>query len=106
MSDFVKELNAADFGAETASGLVLVDFWAPWCQPCRMMAPIFATVAENNAGKAKFVKVNIDEAPEVAAKFGVRSIPAIVVLKNGKDVDSHVGLMRPDALAALVNKNL
>ena len=106
MSDFVKELNAADFDAETASGLVITDFWAPWCQPCRMMAPIFAAVAEKLAGKAKFVKVNIDDAPDVAAKFGVRSIPTLLVTKDGKEVDSHTGLMRPDALIDLVNKNL
>ena len=106
MSDFVKECNAANFDAETSAGLVLVDFWAPWCQPCRMMAPIFAATAEKFAGKAKFVKVNIDEAPEIAAKFGVRSVPTIVAIKDGKEAGSHVGLMKPDALASLVDKNL
>ena len=102
MSDFVKELNNANFGAETASGLVLVDFWAPWCQPCRMMAPIFAATAEKYAGKAVFAKVNIDEAPEIAAKFGVRSIPTIVAIKDGKEAGSHVGLMKPDAFEKFV----
>jgi len=106
MSDFVKELKTADFAAETASGLVVVDFWAPWCQPCRMMAPIFASVAEKLAGKAKFAKVNIDESPDVAAKFGVRSIPTLLVLKDGQEVDTHIGLMRPDDLITMVNKNL
>ena len=106
MSDFVKELNAADFDAETAAGLVLVDFWAPWCQPCRMMAPIFTAVAEKFAGKAKFVKINIDESPEIAAKFAVRGIPTIVVIKDGKETDSHTGLMRPDALITLASKYL
>ena len=106
MSDFVKELNAADFDAETAAGLVVTDFWAPWCQPCRMLAPIFAAVAEKLADKAKFVKVNIDEAPDVAAKFGIRSIPALLIIKDGKEVDSHTGVMRPDALIELVNRNV
>ena len=106
MSDFVKELNKNDFDAETASGLVLVDFWAPWCQPCRMMAPVFAAAAEQFAGKAKFAKVNIDEAPEIAAKFGVRSIPTIVVIKDGKEAGTQVGLMRPDALSKIVTDNL
>jgi len=102
MSEFVKECNAASFAEETAAGLVLVDFWAPWCQPCRMMAPIFAAAAEKFAGKAKFVKVNIDEAPEIAAKFGVRSIPTIVAIKDGKEAGSHVGLMKPDAFEKFV----
>ena len=106
MSDFVKELNAADFDAETAAGLTVVDFWAPWCQPCRMMAPIFAAVAEKLAGKAKFVKVNIDEAPDVAAKFGVRSIPTLLIVKDGKEADSHTGLMRPDDFITFVNQNI
>ena len=106
MSDFVKELNATDFDAETAAGLVVVDFWAPWCQPCKMMAPIFGAVAEKLAGKATFAKVNIDESPEIAAKFGVRSIPTLLVMKDGKEADMHVGLMRPDDLITLVNSNI
>ena len=106
MSDFVKELNSGNFDAETASGLTIVDFWAPWCQPCKMMAPLFGAVAEKLADKAKFAKVNIDESPDIAAKFGVRSIPTLLVLKDGQEADMHVGLMRPDDLITLVNKNV
>ena len=106
MSDFVKELNTANFADETAAGVTVVDFWAPWCQPCRMMAPIFEAVAEKLNGKAKFAKVNIDEAPDVAAKFGVRSIPTLLIVKDGQEADTHTGLMRPDDFITFVNKNL
>jgi len=105
MSTSVKELTDANFDTETAKGLVVVDFWAPWCGPCRTMGPIFESVAEKNADKAKFVKVNIDESPDVPARFGVRSIPTLVVLKDGAEVDTHTGVMRPDDLIAMVDRN-
>lgn len=101
----VKELTSANFDTETAKGLVVVDFWAPWCGPCRTMGPIFDSVAEKVADKATFVKVNIDESPDVPARFGVRSIPTLVVLKDGAEVDTHTGVMRPDDLIAMVDRN-
>ena len=105
-SESVKELTSATFDFETASGLVLVDFWAPWCAPCRMMAPIFDTVAEKLAGKATFVKVNIDESPDLPARFGIRSIPTLLLLKDGVEVDTHTGVMRPDDLMGMINRNV
>jgi len=105
MSGKVKELTTATFETETAKGLIVVDFWAPWCGPCRTMGPIFEAVAEKVADKATFVKVNIDDSADVAARFGVRSIPTLVVLKDGAEVDTHTGVMRPDDLIAMVERN-
>ncbi|MFN8639364.1 MAG: thioredoxin [Dehalococcoidia bacterium] len=70
---------------------VLVDFWAPWCGPCRMVAPIVEELAEEYEGKVKFVKLNTDENPQVAGKYGIRSIPTLLVFKGGKPVGQIVG---------------
>ena len=69
----------------------LVDFWAPWCGPCRMVAPIVEELAEEYEGKVKFVKLNTDENPQVAGKYGIRSIPTLLVFKGGKPVGQIVG---------------
>ena len=106
MSEFVKELTSATFDAETSKGLVVVDFWAPRCAPCRMMAPLFAGVAEKLQGKAVFAKVDIDASPDIPGRFGIRAIPAFLVLKNGVEADVHTGTIRPDELIFLVNRNV
>ncbi len=105
-TEHVSELSSATFDDAVAQGVTVIDFWAPWCGPCRMMAPIFEGVAASMSGKASFAKVNIDEAPELATRFGVRSIPTLVVLKDGKAVATKVGLTRQDELAALVVQHL
>jgi thioredoxin 1 len=70
---------------------VLIDFWAPWCAPCRMLSPVVDEVSETNSHKAKFVKINVDDEPELAQKFQVSSIPMLVLVKDGKVVSSSVG---------------
>lgn len=81
---------------------VLIDFWAAWCGPCRMMSPIVAELAQEYAGKAVVGKVNVDEEPELAAAFGVASIPMFAVLKNGKVVDAKIGAMPKETLEAML----
>ena len=99
------EITRDNFTEEVANSPVpvLIDLWAPWCGPCRMQGPIFESVAEDlSAGPAKFFKVNVDEAPELAGRFGVQSIPTILVLKDGVEADVRVGLTAAPALKAMV----
>ena len=92
MSEQVKNLNDSNFQDETHTGVALVDFWAPWCGPCRMQGPIIDQVAEKVAPKAVVAKINVDESPGTAASFGVSSIPTLVLLKDGKTVQQFVGV--------------
>lgn len=102
----VLELDDATFAAQTAQGVVLVDFWAPWCPPCRMQGPIVDAVAKQLGDTAKVAKVNVDNAKATAQAFGIRSIPTLVVLKDGKTVKSFTGLTQADALVAAVKEAL
>jgi len=86
----VKELNAKTFDAEVADGTTLVDFWAAWCGPCRMLAPVIEEISESSVG-VKFGKVNISEENELAARFSVMSIPTLILFKNGEEVDRLIG---------------
>lgn len=80
---------------------VLVDFWAAWCGPCRMLAPAVAQIAAECEGKVKVGKVNVDEEPELAQRFGIMSIPTVLVFKDGKKVNQSIGLVPKDKLLAL-----
>lgn len=91
-ADFDKEVLQSDVP-------VLVDFWAVWCGPCRRVGPEVDAVAEQMAGKAKVLKVNVDEEPDVAGRYGVQSIPTLIVFKGGKAVDQIVGAVPRTVLA-------
>ena len=88
------------------SKLVVVDFWATWCGPCRMLSPILDEVEEEMAGKMEVVKVNVDDADEVAAQYRIMSIPTLLFFKNGQIVDKTVGAMPKNALVDKINANL
>lgn len=101
-------LNVTDqtFVSETSNGVVLADFWAPWCGPCKMIAPVLEELDGELAGKIKIVKVDVDENQETAGKFGVMSIPTLLIMKNGDVVEQVVGFQPKEALSEIVNKHL
>ncbi|NLB65529.1 MAG: thioredoxin [Lentisphaerae bacterium] len=97
----IQDLNASTFNDAIQSGVTLVDFWAPWCGPCRMQTPILEEIV-GKIGDAKIVKLNVDDAPSVAAEFGVQSIPTLIIFKNGEPVQQFVGVRQgPELVAAL-----
>lgn len=102
MAGVMKHLDDTNFDQEIASGVTLVDFYADWCGPCRMMNPIIEELAKELEGKAKIVKLDIERAQKTTATFGVTSIPTVIVFKDGKEVNRVVGLRDKDALKKML----
>jgi thioredoxin 1 len=102
----ITHVTDQNFVEETSSDLVLVDFWAPWCGPCKMIAPVLEELDTELAGKVKITKLDVDDNQETAAKFGVMSIPTLLVLKDGEVVDKVVGFQPKEALAGLLEKHV
>lgn len=99
-------LTDANFSDETSNGVVLVDFWASWCGPCQAMLPIIDEIAKEFGGKAKIGKLNVDDNPETAQKFGVMSIPTFKILKDGEEVASITGGVAKEKLVEELEKAL
>jgi len=99
----LKELDESNFDQETANGLVMVDFWAPWCGPCRMQTPILESVERKIGSSVKICKLNVDDVPNIAARFGIQSIPTILVFKNGQLAQNLVGLQTEANLVSLAD---
>lgn len=93
-------LNQDNFEKEVIQnkGPVIIDFWASWCMPCKMLAPVFEELAESYGDRLKFVKISTEEQPELAQKFEIRGIPALVIMKDGKIVDKIVGFAQKEAM--------
>lgn len=106
MSTAVKELDDATFQAGIQQGVTLVDFWAPWCGPCRLQGPILEQVAERLDGRAAVAKLNVDVASQTAARFNIRSIPTLAIFKDGEPVGAFLGVQQEATLVQTVEKVL
>ncbi|RCS58078.1 thioredoxin TrxA [Parvibium lacunae] len=108
MSDKIKYISDASFDDDVlkADQAVLVDYWAEWCGPCKMIAPILDEIANDYAGKLVVAKMNVDENQEVPAKFGIRGIPTLMLFKNGAVVATKVGAMSKSQLTAFLDSHL
>ncbi|MGM0593584.1 MAG: thioredoxin TrxA [Pseudomonadota bacterium] len=108
MSDKIVYVTDDTFDSEVvnAEGTVLVDYWADWCGPCKMIAPILDEIAEDYAGKLKVVKLNIDENPNTPPKFGIRGIPTLMLFKGGNVEATKVGAVSKSQLTAFIDSNL
>ncbi|MBS7349019.1 MAG: thioredoxin TrxA [Comamonas sp.] len=107
-SELIKHVSDNSFDTDVlqASGPVLVDFWAEWCGPCKMIAPILDDVAQAYEGKVRIMKMNVDENRAMPAKFGIRGIPTLILFKNGERVADKVGALSKSDLVAFLDKQL
>jgi thioredoxin 1 len=107
MSEIVKNVNDNSFEQDVLQSdqPVLVDFWAAWCGPCRMIAPTVEAIAEKYAGTARVVKVDVDENPSISQRYGIKGIPTLILFKGGKEEERIVGATSKEALARMIDKH-
>lgn len=108
MNENITIVTDSSFAVEIlqANGPVLVDFWADWCGPCKMLAPVIETVAKEFAGKVKVAKINVDENSKTSTSYDVRGIPTLILFKSGKVAATKVGVVTKDQLVNFINANL
>ena len=108
MSEHVNDVSDSSFEADVLKSdrPVLVDFWAAWCAPCRMLAPTVDAVAEKYAGRARVVKVNVDFNPNVSQKYGIKGIPTLILFKGGKEEERVVGATSKEAISRMIDKHV
>jgi len=107
MSQYVRDLSEAALDDELlqSKGPIVVDFWAPWCGPCRAMSPAVEAAAQKLAGEAKVYKVNVDDNPSVSSRFGIHGIPTLILFKDGRETNRLVGLSSKEQIEALVTSD-
>src|SRR3712207_1103399 len=105
MSEYVKDVSDGNFESDVLKSdkPVLVDFWAQWCAPCRMLAPTVEAVAQSYEGKATVVKLNVDDNPAVSQRYGIKGIPTLILFKNGKEEERVVGATSKDAISRMID---
>ncbi|HEX8187064.1 MAG TPA: thioredoxin [Pyrinomonadaceae bacterium] len=108
MGDNVKEVTDSNFESAVLNSdkPVLVDFWAPWCAPCRMLAPTVEAVAQNFQNTASVVKLNVDDNPAVSQRYGIKGIPTLILFKNGKEEERVVGATSKEAISRMIDKHV
>lgn len=108
MSELIQNVSDASFEAQVlqADGPVLVDYWAAWCGPCKMIAPLLDEAAKQYEGRVTIAKLNVDENPDTAARFGVRGIPTLMLFKDGKPTATKVGALSKSQLAAFLDESI
>ena len=107
MSELVKDVSDSSFENEVLGSAkpVLVDFWAEWCAPCRMLAPTVAAVAEHFGESATVVKLNVDDNPSTAQRYGIKGIPTLILFRDGKEVERVVGATSKESIMKMIEKN-
>ena len=108
MSENVREVSDSSFENDVLKSdrPVLVDFWAAWCAPCRMLSPIVEAVAEKYANSARVVKLNVDDNPSVSQRFGIKGIPTLILFKNGREEERVVGATSEQAISRMLDKHV
>jgi thioredoxin 1 len=102
----ISHVTDQTFNTEVKEGLVLVDFWAPWCGPCKMIAPVLEEINGEIGDKVRIIKLNVDENSETVRKFGVMSIPTLILFKEGEVAEQVIGFQPKEALSELISKHL
>jgi len=102
------DINDSNFTSEVSNSPipVLVDFWAPWCGPCKMVAPVLEEISSEYEGKVKVAKLNVDESPNTATEFGIRSIPTLILFKDGKLLEQMIGVQSKETIKHMIDKSL